>query len=192
MSDRTPKTLRTPPRGDLFDQVWGMVQQMVADALSEALPTMGTVVGKDGGAVKVRMDDEDSDREVGFPAAKGTDYRDGDRVAIHQTKGGERMILGRVDSSTNEAAVDSPQLRDKAIRDGHLNDGAVTGRALENSILNKINGALQSIPGDVVRNEDLKPYAKQSDIPSVAGLAKDSRVDSLETRIDRLEKRIKR
>lgn len=184
-----------PARDDLFDEVWGMVQSMVAEALTAALPTTGTVVGRDGGGVRVNMDEEGVDRQVGFPRAKGVAYNPGDRVVVHQVKGGERVILGRVDSDSNERAVDAPQIEDNAIGTraiqqggvdtGNIKDRSVTGGKLDSSLENKITGAAQkSDLDDYAKKSALDDYAKQS---SLSGFAKDSRVDDLERRIKRLE-----
>lgn len=184
-----------PVRDDLFDEVWGMVQSMVADALTAALPTTGTVVGRDGGGVRVNMDEEGVDRQVGFPRARGVDYQNGDRVVVHQVKGGERVILGKVDSDSNEQAVDAPQLRDRAVTSrtldansvdsGNIKDRAIGGGKLDASLENKItNAAQKSDLSDYAKTSQLDNYAKTSQL---SGLAKDSRVDDLERRIKKLE-----
>src|SRR3954454_18239507 len=101
MTDTTTKSkLSGPPQSHLFDELWRMIEAKLDDLLTDALPQMGTVTDTDGGTVKVRLDDEGVDRAVGFPAAKGTKYNTGDRVLTHKTKGGDRMVLGRVDGST--------------------------------------------------------------------------------------------
>lgn len=187
-----------PVRDDLFDQVWGMVQGMVQDALTQALPTMGTVVGRDGGGVRVNMDEEGVDRQVGFPRSKGVDYQQGDRVLVHQVKGGERVIVGKVDSDSNEQAVDGAQMRDNAVANrvlagnavdtGNLKDGSVTSGKLDNSLASKINNAASKDQLDnYATTKSLGDYAKSSQLN---GLAKDSRVDDIESRVKKLEKKV--
>lgn len=182
-----------PVRDDLFDEVWGMVQQMVQDALTQALPTMGTVVGRDGGGVRVNMDEEGVDRQVGFPRAKGVDYQPGDRVKVHQVKGGERVIDGVYTSDSNEQAVDSAQLRDKAVTNralagdsvdtGNLKDRSVTGGKLDSGLENKINDAVDKNQLD----NTLSKYAQKSDIPDTSKFAKQDDLQALERRVKRLE-----
>jgi hypothetical protein len=182
-----------PVRDDLFDQVWGMVQQIVADAMTSVTPTMGTVVGRDGGSVRVNMDEEGVDRQVGFPRSKGVDYQSGDRVLVHQVKGGQRVILGKVDSDSNEQAVDGAQMRDRAVGNriidnsavdtGNIRDRSVTGGKLDSGLESKINNAASK--------DQLDNYATKS---SLDNYAKSSQLDDKASKSDlsALEKRVKK
>lgn len=199
------------PAGHLNDEFLGLLQSWIDDAVSAAMPQMGTVIGQDGGTVKVRLDDEDVDREVGFPAAKGTAYQQNDRVWTHQTKGGSRAVLGRVDGSQDQRAVDSAQLYGDAVKHVHINPGAVErsnigGQAvawdeLDNVVVSRIQDAATTSQLNNVSDkaDDAKSSASDAnraanDADKTANDAKNaasavkSALDKLEKRVDKLEK----
>lgn len=130
---------RLPARLDLADQLWETIRATVEEMVAERVPTMATVRGRErtdgkGGNVLVEVDGEEGDqRSIGMPRGKGTAYRNGDRVMVMKNKAGEDVILGVIASgsgSADEAAIDSEQLFENAVKGRELAPSTVTGTHL--------------------------------------------------------------
>jgi hypothetical protein len=115
-------------------------------------------------------------------------------VWVQSRPGGERAILGAVDSRADEAAIDGKQLYENAISGREIGNNAVGADQLADTIRSRIEGALQQVPGEYITANELRDenFAKQSDIPNTSNLAKQDDLNNLETRVSRLEKRVKR
>jgi hypothetical protein len=183
---------RAPTSSDSSNEFWRMMESWFSERTKDMMPTMGTVVGKDGGGVKVKLDDEGIDRQVGFPRSRGIDYQNGMRVLTGMTKSGERVILGGVDSGNNEQAVGANQLFDKsvdsrhvandAIDTGHVKDRAINSSKLDSDVSKKIDAA--------ATKTDLDKKADKSDIPDTKDFAKAGDLNDLKARVDKLEKKV--
>lgn len=141
----------------------GLVRLMRAIAREEAdrlLPSMGTVLDEDAGAVRVRLDEEDDDRTVPFPRRLGSRYRRGSRVRVVRTATGEEVVDGVISEAkgAGERVVGEPDLEDaavgrralvkKAVGREEIDDAAVGTAQIQDGTVTK-----KKIPAGTVDNE---------------------------------------
>jgi hypothetical protein len=149
VSDDTPRQKHAGIRssvgrpGPEHEALWRLIQETIAGALEERLPTLATVTGrsdeaddtdprnpKTSGNVRVRLDDEDTDRKVAFPRVKGQRFNRGDRVVVMPSKAGEMVVLGGVTAGVGANA-------EQAVGNEHLIDGSVNKRKLERGAVDR-------------------------------------------------------
>lgn len=141
-------SLGTP--GGLHELLWQQIEdRMVEIVMDLAVPTLGTVVGMDGGSVRVQLDEEDDVREVGFPKVKGTRHDPGERVPVFKTRGGRQFLLPPVIDQQGQAerAVDDADIHDDAIATRHIGDNQVTGGKIPNREIKSDHLSTKNSPG---------------------------------------------
>jgi hypothetical protein len=120
--------------GPVHEGFWEAIRDEVYAIVHEYAPTMGTVVGKDAGMVRVVVDDEDDEREVGLPRKRGEQYDEGDRVKLTKLRGGEMVVDGSFSTAQgtggNDAAVGDEDVHTDAISERHLRQNSVTNDAI--------------------------------------------------------------
>lgn len=125
-------TMRTRPT-PVHEELARVIQEMVRSELEAMASTMGTVVGTDGGMIRVQVDEEGDPREVGIPAIKGQRHSTGNRVLLHRLRGKDWVLGGSI--SSNAAGFDP------AVGNNDLLNDAVDRRALHGSVVNDIDTA---------------------------------------------------
>lgn len=128
--------------GSPHEMLWQQIEDRIAEMVAEYTPTLGTVVGQDGGAVRVQLDEEDDAREVGFAKKKGTRYDTNERVLVGKTRGGRHVVLGPITDKQGQAerAVANEDLHDDAVGRRNIQVDSVgpdelAGGAVDNSHL---------------------------------------------------------
>lgn len=186
---------RLPVGSDLFDALWRELWGRVEEMIDARQATFGTVVGRDGGKVRVRMDDEDEDRVIGFPRSLGVAYEDGDRVRIDFNRDGDPSIGGVISGGNGDGRVKNEQLGTDAVDERAIKPRAIKGGHLDQTLEKKIADAATV---DQVDNK-LGPYLKTSDAnrefaksSELGQYAKDARVSDLEKKVKELETKIAR
>jgi hypothetical protein len=123
---------RTRPT-PVHEELARVIQEMVRTELEAMASTMGTVVGTDGGMIRVQVDEEGDPRQVGIPAIKGQRHSVGNRVLLHRLRGKDWVLGGSI---TNNSAGFDP-----AVGNQDLHNDVVDYRALDGIIANDISTA---------------------------------------------------
>lgn len=164
------------------EEVIRVIRDIVEDVLEERLPTLGRVVGMDGGRVLVHLDDEDEERTVGFQRKKGQQYQTGERVVVMLTRSGDYVALGTLTDKIGKAGAgvgDDDLLQDYAPKTvtGKNPSGDVV-EANVASIVSKLIGGIGTndlIDGSVTERKLAQTYIT----PAVlSGVVKGTRDDS--------------
>ncbi len=188
------RTTRPPASSDLFDSMVRDLLGRVEEMIDARQMTMGSVVGRDGGNVRVRLDDEDEDRVIGFPRGLGVAYESGDRVPIGYNRSGQPMVLGVMSGSNSDGRVRNEQLGTDAVDDRAIKPGTVKGSHLERDLEGKINAAattdqLDNKTRNLATTNQLNAKADKGDLNNKADK---SEVDRLDKKIKELETKINR
>lgn len=191
---------RPQVRTDLFDALWREFLTRMEEMVDARQMTMGAVVGRDGGKVRVRLDDENEDRTLGFPRGLGVAYQDGDRVAIGYSRTGEPMVLGVVSGGNGDGrvrneqldtdAVDARAIRSGTIKATHLaGDANIERTHFSQGLKNELSGKVDEGNGDekVIRQKNLSSYAKNSAVENKFDKGKG---EALEEKVKKLEREI--
>ena len=201
------KAGRLRVRGDLYDRLAQTLLSTVEEMMDERMPTMGTVKGRDGGDrgnVRVRVDDEEDDRSVGFARLKGQTYANGDRVWLAKNKAGDFVVMGGIATgggAGGERAIGDEQLHDEAVKGRSIGKGVIKGEHLSGDPLNisrnQLDQTLQKDLGDfvkqgsgqdeVVRKKQIDNFATTNQLN---GKAEQSQVNGLKDDIDKLKQEI--
>lgn len=189
---------RLPVRGDLADAFWRELLGRVEEMLDARQMTMGEVKGRDGGKVRVRLDDEGEDRTLGFPRGLGVAYQDGDRVAIGYTRAGEPMVLGVMSAGNGDGRVRNEQLDTDAVDERAIKPRTVKGAHLDQTLEKKIADAatteqLENRTRNLATENQLNAKADRSELGDKADKTEvedlKKKIKELETRINRASKR---
>jgi hypothetical protein len=145
-AERTiPGATRGRP-GPLHEELYAKIMADVKEIVLEYAPTYGEVRGMDGGKVRVQIDGEDDEREVGFPRRKGQRYAPGDRVKVQKSRSGEWVADGTVSTKEgrdptignedlNADSVDSTQLKQNSVTQNAIAGDSVSRSALRNDVV---------------------------------------------------------
>lgn len=178
-------------RQSLFDALWQEILTRIETGDDARAMTLGNVVGaRDGGKVRVRVDDEDEDRTIGFASAQGTNYQPGDRVALGKNRAGEYVLLGNL--APRDKSVTQNQLYGNSVGTPELIPKSVTNAILDDNLSGKIkdaitNSDLNNKLTNYAKSSDLSNYAKASALTSLQTATKNA-LTKLERRIEKLEK----
>jgi hypothetical protein len=202
LDKRKTSKARIPLRNDLFDALWTEMLGRVEEMINERALTMGTVTGS-GDNVKVRLDDEDEDRTIGFSKSMGVAYDKGDKVPIARTSSGVPIVLPPVNQGKDKR-VRNEQLDDEAVDKRAIKKGEVDSSHLDKNLDKTIKDAVQKNDLD----KELKGYATISDLKGVQADASaalknaatalstasglESRIKKLEARVSKLEKKLEK
>lgn len=171
MSDTKKRRSSRLPTGDaLFDAAWKEILARIEEGDDESSMTVGTVRGsRTGGKVRVRVDDEDEDRELGFTSSTGVDYQNGDRVALGKNKAGEFVILSNL--ANRDAAITGAQLASGSITKSHFAKGMTFDKSdlsqnVQSSLTKADKAVQQSGLKDYVKSSALSSYAQKDSVPT--------------------------
>ena len=183
---------RPQVRTDLFDALWREIFARVEEMVDARQMTMGEVKGRDGGKVRVRLDDEDEDRTLGFPRGLGVAYENGDRVSIGYSRAGEPMVLGVVSGGNGDGRVRNEQLDTDAVDSRAIRPNAVASSHLDGTLAKKIADAatvdqLDNKTRNLATTNQLNAKADKSDLNSKAD---QSEVSRLKEDVEKLKKEI--
>lgn len=194
---------RMPVRTDLADAFWRDLLDRVEEMIDARQMTMGTVKGRDGGKVTVRLDDEDEDRTIGFPRSMGVAYDNGDRVTIGYARGGDPMVLGVMGNGPSDRRVRNEQMDTNSVDDRALKSvngrGDVDHKHLTQSLSNQIANAPTNSSVNTAINDKTKDFVKDGSgrqkvarAGDLENLAAKSEIARLDKKIKELETKIKR
>lgn len=129
------KTRTTKPRGASgqvtaeHEALARLFMEVMYTVMQETATSIGTVIGDDGGKVRVQIDEESGPREVGFPRMRGQRFTAGQRVPVHRAKGGNEFLGGSISSQGGrDPAVDKADLM------GGAADWDIVGQDVKNNI----------------------------------------------------------
>jgi len=118
--------------GPVHEEFWNAIVEMVREEVFASMPTVGTVVGHDGGTIRVQVDDEDDEREIGIPRVRGMRHEVGDRVKVTPLRGGDLIAEGSLSTKEGyDPAVDFEDLHKDSVRAEQLKQNSVTNDAIE-------------------------------------------------------------
>ncbi len=149
-----------------------MIKGMIAEEMDTRTATMGTVVGAEGGGVRVHLDEEDEARELGVPRKLGQSYDPGDRVKVTPLRSGELVVDGTVSTASGKAAkrVRGDDIDDEAVGNAHVAKDSIDERTIKPGGVRASN-----VGGKQIRTEhldsvsgggiDLGVVAKEASIP---------------------------
>lgn len=184
---------------DFVDTVVSRLLERMQEMGMEGRSAIGTVIGKDGGRVRVKLDDDDDEeepRKIGFDRALGVAYEDGDRVAVGYSRSGQEMILANMGGGTTDKRVKNEQLDDGAVDGRALKGGTVVKGHLEQTLEKQINEAA-SIDQLNNKTKDLASNNKVDNLGinlrnDLANKADKSEIKRLEEEITKLKREIQR
>jgi hypothetical protein len=123
--------------------------------MQESQTSIGTVVGDDGGTVRVQIDEEAGPREVGFPRMRGQRFTKGQRVPIHRAKGGNEFLGGSLSTvAGRDPVVDKADMVDESV------DNDVLHQTVKNNITDAQQKGQQGI-NDAKRADDEAKEARR-------------------------------
>jgi hypothetical protein len=190
----------------IHEQFMARIQEMIQDTVLEYAPTTGTVVGMDGGSVRVIGDEDTEPRQVGYPKKKGTRYLPGERVITQKTRSGRNVVMGPVGTKggQDDYVVAGEDMFDLSIENRHIKPDAVTAdEVLNGSLTSKqlstapadrltsdhigINQIIRShlAQNTVSSNEIAKPGVDTSNI-SQGAVTKEKLADGIQTQLDNI------
>jgi hypothetical protein len=142
----------------MHEAFWDQIHRSIDERVLEFAPTTATVMGMDGGRVKVHLDDEDDPREIGFSRRKGTRYDDDERVLVGKTRGGRQIVLGTFTDKTgyDERGVANEDMHDDAIDNRLISENAVQGYNITDGSIDQDHIQGQSIRGDHIQSGQIQ------------------------------------
>lgn len=158
----TGRTSRVGP-SSAHEDFWNALDERIAAKVAEFTPTLGTVVGMDGGAVKVQMDEEDDlsaaeiAQRVGFSKHLGARYLEGQRVLVSKTRSGRAVVapIGDI-GGQDDYVVDDADMFDNAISNRHIQVNSITrDEVAAGSIANHHIDRQDRLRGDAIQTGTL-------------------------------------
>jgi hypothetical protein len=122
-------------------EFWDVMKRFIRDEVEPLVPQLGTVVGNDGGRIRIRRDGDDEPGTLGIARNKGVRHQAGDRVVTIPTPSGDRAVIAVLSTG------DGPAGR-RAVSDTEMMDNAVDNRVLAGNSVD----TSQLRPSSVVRN----------------------------------------
>ena len=136
-----------------------LIREIAQEEDAANAPRMGKIVDDAGTRPRVRMDDEDEDRTIGFPRKLGNRYPKGSKVRVERVRTGtgargsyEEIITGIIsdEGGDSQRVVGEEDLRKLAIDNEKLNTNAVDARVIADNGIEARNLRGSSVTRDKI------------------------------------------